>query len=158
MSNFDTDDMQELLNKYMGENCSVNEVLYHLGSRGIGFNLLPWQRKNNIPTILYCPLAQGGFLKRELLRNEILNEIAEEHDAKPLKIALAWTIRGNDIISIPKASNRLGKGTCYFFNCALRSKEGLNATRRIFFKVTFQIYERMSDHCNRIQKKLCLRI
>jgi len=105
VSNFDTDDMEELLNKSMGKNCSVNEVLYHLGSRGIDFDLLPWQRKKNIPTIAYCPLAQGGFLKKELLRNEILNEIAEEHDVKPLQIALAWTIRENDIISIPKASN-----------------------------------------------------
>ena len=104
VSNFDTDDMEELLNKSMGENCAVNEVLYHLGSRGIEFDLLPWQRNNNIPTIAYCPLAQGGSLERNILRNEILNEIAKEHNVKSLQIALAWTIRENDVISIPKAS------------------------------------------------------
>ncbi|BCZ44940.1 hypothetical protein psyc5s11_10070 [Clostridium gelidum] len=104
VSNFDTDDMEELLNKSMGGNCVVNEVLYHLGSRGIEFDLLPWQRKKNIPTIAYCPLAQGGLLKNELLRNETLDEIAEEHSVKPLQIALAWTIREKNIISIPKAS------------------------------------------------------
>lgn len=105
VSNFDTDDMEELYNKSQGENCAINEVLYHLGSRGIEFDLLPWQRRNNIPTIAYCPLAQGGFLSRDLLKNEIINEIAEEHDVKPLQIALAWTIRENDIISIPKAAS-----------------------------------------------------
>lgn len=105
VSNFDTGDMEELYNKSQGENCTVNEVLYHLGSRGIEFDLLPWQRRNNIPTIAYCPLAQGGFLRRDLLKNEIINEIAEEHDVKPLQIALAWTIRENDIISIPKAAS-----------------------------------------------------
>lgn len=104
VSNFDTDDMEELFNKSMGENCAVNEVLYHLGSRGIEFDLLPWQRNNNIPTIAYCPLAQGGSLERNILRNEILNEIAKEHNVKSLQIALAWTIRENDVISIPKAS------------------------------------------------------
>lgn len=34
-----------------------------------------------------------------------LFEIAKEHNVKPLQIALAWTIRENDVISIPKASN-----------------------------------------------------
>ncbi|OOM76835.1 glyoxal reductase [Clostridium puniceum] len=105
VSNFDTDDMEALLDKSKGENCTINEVLYHLGSRGIEFDLLPWQRKRNIPTIAYCPLAQGGRLKRDLLKNEELNEIAKEHNVKPLQIALSWTIRENDVISIPKASS-----------------------------------------------------
>lgn len=105
VSNLDTEDMEELYNKSNGENCIVNEVLYHLGSRGIEYDLLPWQREKNIPTIAYCPLAQGGSLKRDLLNNETLIEIAKEYNAKPLQIALAWTIRKNDIISIPKASN-----------------------------------------------------
>ena len=104
VSNLDTDDMEELYHKPNGENCSVNEVLYHIGSRGIEFDLLPWQRNNNIPTIAYCPLAQGGSLERNILKNDVLNEIAKEHDAKPIQIALAWTIREKDIISIPKAS------------------------------------------------------
>ncbi|MDS0527113.1 aldo/keto reductase [Clostridium sp. SHJSY1] len=105
VSNFDKDDMEELYHKSNGENCAVNEVLYHLGSRGIEFDLLPWQRKNNIPTIAYCPLAQGGSLNRSLLRDETLQEIAKEHNATSLQIALAWTIHNNDIISIPKASS-----------------------------------------------------
>lgn len=104
VSNFDTEDMEELYNSVYGENCAVNEVLYHLASRGIEFDLLPWQRKNNIPTMAYCPLAQGGSLERNLIGNETLNEIAKEHNVKPLQIALAWTFRENDIISIPKAS------------------------------------------------------
>ncbi|EHI97576.1 aldo/keto reductase [Clostridium sp. DL-VIII] len=105
VSNLDKDDMEELFHKSNGENCAVNEVLYHIGSRGIEFDLLPWQRNNNIPTIAYCPLAQGGSLERNILRDDTLNEIAKEHNVKPLQIALAWTIRENDIISIPKAAS-----------------------------------------------------
>jgi Aldo/keto reductases, related to diketogulonate reductase len=104
VSNFDTEDMEELYNNIDGDNCAVNEVLYHLASRGIEFDLLPWQRNNNVPTMAYCPLAQGGSLERNFLGNEILNKIAKEHNVKPLQIALAWTIREDDIISIPKAS------------------------------------------------------
>nr|WP_278337281.1 aldo/keto reductase [Clostridium diolis] len=105
VSNLDIDDMEELYSKSNGDNCDVNEVLYHLGSRGIEYDLLPWQRARNITTIAYCPLAQGGSLKSDLLRNETLNEISRAHDVKPLQIALTWTIREKDIISISKASS-----------------------------------------------------
>ena len=104
VSNFDTDDMKELWNRKMGNNCVCNEVLYHLGSRGIEYDLLPWQEANNIPIIAYCPLAQGGLLKKSLLNNEILINIAKHHNVKTIQILLAWSIRNNNIISIPKAS------------------------------------------------------
>lgn len=38
VSNFDVDDMEELWNTHQGQNCATNQVLYHLGSRGIDFD------------------------------------------------------------------------------------------------------------------------
>lgn len=58
VSNFDIHDMQDLLSMEHGNQCQVNQVLYHLGSRGIEFDLLKWQREHNIPTMAYSPLAQ----------------------------------------------------------------------------------------------------
>lgn len=55
VSNFDTDDMEELWNTPNGSNCSTNQVLYHLGSRGIDFDLLPWQRVHHMPIMAYSP-------------------------------------------------------------------------------------------------------
>lgn len=103
VSNFDTDDMEELWNAAKGQNCATNQVLYHLGSRGIDFDLLPWQREHNMPIMAYSPIAQGGSLRKQLLTDPIVNEIAEKYNVKPLQIALAWTIRTNDVIAIPKA-------------------------------------------------------
>jgi diketogulonate reductase-like aldo/keto reductase len=103
VSNFDTDDMIELWNTPNGSNCATNQVLYHLGSRGIDFDLLPWQREHHMPIMAYSPLAQGGSLRKQLLSDPVINEIAKNHNVKPLQIALAWTIRTNDVIAIPKA-------------------------------------------------------
>lgn len=103
VSNFDTDDMKELWNTTNGSNCATNQVLYHLGSRGIDFDLLPWHREHHVPIMAYSPLAQGGALRKQLLTDPIINEIAKKYNVKPLQIALAWTIRTNDVIAIPKA-------------------------------------------------------
>lgn len=103
VSNFDTDDMEELWNTANGSNCAINQVLYHLGSRGIDFDLLPWHREHHVPIMAYSPLAQGGTLRRQLLTDPIVNEIAKKYNVKPLQIALAWTIRTNNVIAIPKA-------------------------------------------------------
>ncbi|WP_100399611.1 aldo/keto reductase [Bacillus sp. FJAT-44742] len=104
VSNFDTKDMEELLGKEQGSNCAVNQVLYHLGSRGIDYDLLPWQRQHNMPIMAYSPLARGDDHSRvSLVNHPTVKEIAEEHQVKPLQIALAWTIRNHDTIAIPKA-------------------------------------------------------
>ncbi|MEY8000475.1 aldo/keto reductase [Clostridium sp. Mt-5] len=104
VSNLDTTDMEELMSCRSGENCMVNQVLYHLGSRGIEFDLLPWQRRHHMPVMAYCPLAKGGRLKEQLLKDKVVNEIALKYGVKPLQILLAWVIREDDVIAVPKAS------------------------------------------------------
>jgi diketogulonate reductase-like aldo/keto reductase len=107
VSNFDIDDMQALASLPGGQACAVNQVLYHLGSRGIEHSLLPWQREQGIPTMAYCPIAQGGRLRRELLGHAEVNAIADELGATPAQVLLAWAIRPHggrhDVIAIPKA-------------------------------------------------------
>lgn len=106
VSNFDIDDMKELLSIAEGSHCITNQVLYHLGSRGIEPELLPWQSTHKIPVMAYSPLAQAGALRKGVVESEVVQEIARTHNATPLQIMLAWTIRGEDVISIPKASSR----------------------------------------------------
>ena len=103
VSNFDTADMEELWNTPKGDHCLINQVLYHLGSRGIDYDLVPWQRKHQMPLMAYSPLAQGGSLRKQLFTEPIMQEIAEKHNAEPLQIALAWTIRSGQCLAIPKA-------------------------------------------------------
>lgn len=103
VSNFDTADMEELWSVPNGKNCATNQVLYHLGSRGIEFDLMDWHQEHGVPIMAYSPLAQGGSLRRELMTNAVLKEIADRHNAAPLQIALAWTLRSGNVLSIPKA-------------------------------------------------------
>jgi len=106
VSNFDTADMEDLLKVPDGKNCAVNQVLYNLGSRGIEFDLMPWQRERNIPFMAYCPVAQGGSLRNELLSNRYVLEAAKKHGATPIQILLAFVLRHGDMAAIPKAVKR----------------------------------------------------
>ncbi|MEK3686904.1 aldo/keto reductase [Paenibacillus sp. FSL R10-2736] len=106
VSNFDTPDMQELLRIPGGNHCAVNQVLYHLGSRGIEHELLPWLSGHKIPVMAYSPLAQAGTLRKGLTENETVQRIARDHEATPLQILLAWSIREAEVLAIPKAGTR----------------------------------------------------
>lgn len=113
VSNFDLDEMATLHALPGGAACATNQVLYHLGSRGIEHALLPWQRARGIPTMAYCPLAQAGQLRRELLTHPTLLEVAAGLGITPTQLLLAWAIRPiagsggerrRDVIAIPKAT------------------------------------------------------
>jgi diketogulonate reductase-like aldo/keto reductase len=59
VSNFDADDMAELISVPDGKNCAVNQVLYNPEYRGIEFDLLAWQAAHRIPVMAYSPVGQG---------------------------------------------------------------------------------------------------
>lgn len=101
VSNFDTDDMEELEALPAGRNVQTNQVLYNLTRRGIEFDLLPWSRERGIPTMAYSPVEQGA-----LGGDRRLKAIAERHGATPAQIALAWVMRDDGVIAIPKASRQ----------------------------------------------------
>lgn len=102
VSNFDTEDMEELWSVPNGKNCAVNQVLYHVASRGIEYDLLPWMREHHVPLMAYCPLAQGGELRRGLYSNPVLKKIATAHQATVSQVLLAFVLRGGDVIAIPR--------------------------------------------------------
>ncbi|MFC3748296.1 aldo/keto reductase [Paenibacillus sp. GCM10012306] len=106
VSNLDIEEMQELQRIAKGSHCMVNQVLYHLGSRGIENELLPWMNGHKIPLMAYSPLAQAGALRKGLVENEVVREIADHHQVTPLQVLLAWTIREDLVMAIPKASSR----------------------------------------------------
>lgn len=104
VSNMDIDDMEEIVNLFEGENCRVNQVLYHLGSRGIEYSLKPFTDRNNIAIIAYCPLAQGGRLRGQLLESETVKKIAAKHKITPMQVLLCFVLSQNNMLAIPKAS------------------------------------------------------
>jgi len=105
VSNLDYDDMQELYGVTGGKACATNQVLYHLGSRGIEFDLLPWCQQQHIPVMAYCPLAQAGRLRDDLFNSRAVQDVAHAHQATPAQVLLAWAIRQPGVMAIPKASS-----------------------------------------------------
>ena len=97
VSNFDADDLEDLLDAG-GDGCAANQVLYNLTRRGPEFDLLPLMGKLSIPTMAYSPVEQG-----RLLGHAALDEVARRHGATGMQVALAWLLRGPDVMAIPKA-------------------------------------------------------
>lgn len=105
VSNFETEDMNELWSIPNGKNCVTNQVLYHIGSRGIEYDLFPWCKEHNVFIMAYSPIAQGGELNRKLYKNKILLEIAKNHNASISQIMLAFILNQENIIPIPRSGN-----------------------------------------------------
>lgn len=106
VSNFDTDDMIELENVRDGDKCAVNQVLYHLGSRGIEFDLAPYMKERNISLMAYSPLGRAGELGKNILKNKIILDIAEKHNTSSSAIVLAFIMQVLEYIPIPKSASR----------------------------------------------------
>jgi len=103
VSNFDVDDMKELVGLDRGASrCSANQVLYNVQERAIESGVLPWCRERHIPIMAYAPVGHG----RGLLENPALKRIAQTHHATAAQIALAWLLRQLNVITIPKATSQ----------------------------------------------------
>ncbi|WP_455843680.1 aldo/keto reductase [Pantoea agglomerans] len=105
VSNFDHDDMLELWHEPGGKACLTNQVLYHLASRGIEYDLLPQCQQREIPIMAYCPLAQAGRLRQALFDDAHLQQIAQQKGISVAQVLLAWVIRQQGVLAIPKASS-----------------------------------------------------
>jgi len=99
VSNFDTEDMEELAALRGGSAVATNQVLYNLSRRGIEYDLLPWCRERRIPIMAYSPIEQG-----RILQNPALQRVAARHGATAAQVALAWLLRQGDTMVIPKAA------------------------------------------------------
>ncbi|KQM33839.1 aldo/keto reductase [Rhizobium sp. Leaf68] len=99
VSNFDTDDMEELFEVDDGRNCAVNQVLYNLSRRGVEYDLLPWCQKKGVPLMAYSPIEQG-----RILNNHELIRIAKAYQATPAQVALAFLLERDGVLAIPKSA------------------------------------------------------
>jgi len=99
VSNLDAGDLDELASVPNGSNCVSDQVLYHLGSRGIEWQLLPKCQKSKIMVMAYSPLGQGP-----ILRKPALGRLASKHNCDAAAVALAWVLRHPGVVTIPKAT------------------------------------------------------
>lgn len=100
VSNFDLDDMSELAQLTGGAMATTDQVLYNLSRRGIEHDLLPWCQQHAKPVMAYSPIEQG-----RLLAHPAVVAIARQRHATVSQIALAWVLRQDGVIAIPKAAS-----------------------------------------------------
>lgn len=101
VSNLDLTDLHALWSVPGGPAIATDQVLYNLVRRGIEWDLLPWLCERRIPVMAYSPLEEG-----RLLQDARLEQSARRWGMTPAQAALAWLLAQNDVIVIPKTSNR----------------------------------------------------
>lgn len=105
VSNLDRHWMEELFRVAGGDRCLTDQVLYHLGSRGVEYDLLPWLQQHGLPLMAYCPLAQGGALRGELMAHPAVQAAAQAHGATPCQVLLAFLLAKPGVVPIPRSSS-----------------------------------------------------
>jgi diketogulonate reductase-like aldo/keto reductase len=99
VSNFDTDDMEELFSVDGGEACATNQILYNVARRGPEFDLLPWSAQHRMPVMAYSPVDHARLPKRSPL-----DDIAQVRGVSVYQVAMAWVLRQPGVCAIPKAA------------------------------------------------------
>jgi len=105
VSNFDADDLDELLDVAGEGKIACNQVLYHLQERAIEHAVIPWCERNGVAVVAYSPFGHNDFPSARSKGGEVLQAIAEAHNATPRQVALAFLTRAPSVLAIPKASS-----------------------------------------------------
>lgn len=91
VSNFDVQDMEDLLAVKYGSNCRVNQIFYNPLHRGIEFDLLPYQKEKDIRLMSYASLDTKSA-RQELLNKPEIREILEKENICVEALMLAFNI------------------------------------------------------------------
>jgi diketogulonate reductase-like aldo/keto reductase len=104
VSNFDADDLDEMLAVAGDGKIACNQVLYHLQERAIEHAVIPWCAKHGVAVVAYSPFGHSDFPDPHSRPGELLQTIAKRHAASPRQVALSFLIREPQLFAIPKAS------------------------------------------------------
>jgi diketogulonate reductase-like aldo/keto reductase len=104
VSNFDADDLGEMLAVAGQGRIACNQVLYHLGERAIEHAVLPWCEQHGVAVVAYSPFGHNDFPQPRSQAGRVLQAIAEAHGASVRQVALAFLTRAPSVFAIPKAS------------------------------------------------------
>jgi diketogulonate reductase-like aldo/keto reductase len=104
VSNFDTDDLEEMLAVAGKGRMACNQVLYHLKQRAIEHAVIPWCEAHGVAVVAYSPFGHNDFPQPRSRDGEVLQQIADAHGASPRQVALALLTREPYTFAIPKAS------------------------------------------------------
>jgi diketogulonate reductase-like aldo/keto reductase len=104
VSNFDVDDLDELLGVAGEGKIACNQVLYHLQERAIEHAVTPWCERHGVAVVAYSPFGHNEFPSSRSKAGALLEKIAQAHGASARQVALAFLTRNASVLAIPKAS------------------------------------------------------
>ena len=104
VSNFDADDLEEMLAVAGEGTIACNQVLYHLRERAIEHAVIPWCEAHEVAVVAYSPFGHNDFPQPRSKAGEVLQQIADAHGASPRQVALAFLTREPYVFAIPKTS------------------------------------------------------
>jgi diketogulonate reductase-like aldo/keto reductase len=105
VSNFDSDDLGELLRVAPNGAIACNQVLYHLQERAIEHRVIPWCERYGVAVVAYSPFGHNDFPSPRLPGGKLLADVAAAHGASPRQVALAFLTRNASVFAIPKSSS-----------------------------------------------------
>ena len=104
VSNFDVDEVKAAQGALRHARLACNQVLYHLGDRGIERRLIPYCASQGIAVVAYSPFGQGAFPSPRSAGGRALAEVGARHGKTPRQVALNFLTRHPQVFTIPKAS------------------------------------------------------
>lgn len=104
VSNFDAEEMLEAAGYLRNVPLACNQVLYHLGERGVEHRLVPLAAQHRIAIVAYTPFGRGRVGRADLQPGGALDRVARKHDATPRQVVLAFLTREANVFTIPKAA------------------------------------------------------
>jgi diketogulonate reductase-like aldo/keto reductase len=104
VSNFDVDDLDELLSVAGEGKIACNQVLYHLQQRAIEHTVIPWCERHGVAVVGYSPFGHNDFPSPRSKAGDLLETIARAHGATARQVALAFLTRAPFVFTIPKAA------------------------------------------------------
>jgi diketogulonate reductase-like aldo/keto reductase len=104
VSNFDTDDLDDMLEVAGRGKIACNQVLYHLQERAIEHAVIPWCKQHGVAVVAYSPFGHNDFPDLHSSPGQVLQAIADAHKATPRQVALSFLTRDPCLFAIPKAS------------------------------------------------------
>ena len=105
VSNFDINDLDEMLAVAGEGRIACNQVLYHLQERAIEHAVIPWCQQHGIAVVVYSPFGHDDFPAPRSRAGQLLQEVADAHRATPRQVALSFLTRAKSVFAIPKASS-----------------------------------------------------
>jgi diketogulonate reductase-like aldo/keto reductase len=105
VSNFDADDLDEILTVSGAGHIACNQVLYHLKERAIEHAVIPWCARHGVAVVAYSPFGHNDFPSPASAGGKLLQKIADAHKATPRQVALSFLVRETPVFAIPKAGD-----------------------------------------------------